>query len=190
MRGGGSVFDRHLLLRVIRTLIIGTGALVVVAGGSGPVAAHDSVIVEAGASGTCGGGGGSGGSFETHVGDHVEYISHTDPEELNSTASAARYFVHHEGDCGSDGYLEAHANSIALTVQYCYSEESDGDPGDEGNGDEPTDSVTASNGAGELNIADQGGEKPPGKSGEADGNTYCEYDKDGSETGSEDLLTP
>lgn len=171
--------------RLILTCLLIASLLSV--GAVGSVAAHDTVVVEPGASGSCDNADGEGGSFEVHQGDHVEHNSLMGPDEARSTIDAITHFVEHGGECESeherestedDDYFEVHVNSAAQNAQYCYSEDSDGDSGDSGTGDEPTDSVTAGAGIGEVNVGEGSRDHPPR------GDGYCDYNRDGTESGS------
>lgn len=171
-------------MRWFQGLTVLVALVLVTVAGVGSVAAHDTVPVEPGASGSCDTAGGDGGSFEAHVGD--DSLSHTDPQEARNTVGAAEHFVESRGECGSgsDDYVEVHVTSGARNVQYCYSEQSDGDDGDGGHGDEPTDNTTAGAGAGEIN------EGPEQLHGAPYGDAYCDYNRDGNESGGHDPLTP
>lgn len=152
-------------------------ASMLVAGGTGTVVAHDNVPVEPGASGSCNNADGDGGGFAVHgPGDHENNFA--GPAEARSAARGAVYFAETGGECGSnESYVEVHVVSAAQHVQYCYSEESDGDPGDTGHGDDPTDEVTAGNGAGELNVHDGMRNHEPGHPDYHDDGNACEYNQ-------------
>ena len=142
---------RLLLLVLVASMLLS---------GAGPVAAHDNVPAEPGASGSCQDGD-QGGAFAAHgPGDHENNLA--DEEEAESAAQGAVYAAETRGECGDDNrYFEAHVISAAVNVQYCYSEESDGDEGDTGNGDDGTDNVTTGAGAGEVNVNDGTRNYPP-----------------------------
>jgi hypothetical protein len=150
-------------------------ATVLVAVASGAVAAHDNIPQEPGASGYCDNANGDGGSFAVHFGDHENNAM--DPQEAQSAAQMAAYFAQTGGECGGsdDRYLEAHVISAQQNVQYCYGERSDGDDGDQGRGDDPTDAVTAAAGAGELNANGGSRNRPPGHEENNNGEAECEY---------------
>lgn len=165
--------------RSVRTLMLGKHVLaallavsMLVAGGTGTVVAHDNVPVEPGASGSCGADG-DGGAFAVHgPGDHENNFA--GPDEAQSAARAAVYFARTGGECDSgERYVEVHVISASQNVQYCYSEASDGDDGDTGHSSEPTDDVTAGNGAGEVTINDGSKNYPPGH--QENDNDACEY---------------
>lgn len=143
-------------------LLFAVAALLLLTVAAGAVTAHDNVPAEAGASGHCESGD-DGGSFAVHgPGDHVNDFA--DAEEAQSAGRMAVYFAETQGDCGGseDRYVEVHVISAESNVQYCYSNESDGDEGDSGYGDEPTDDATASAGIGEVNVDDGSRNWPPG----------------------------
>lgn len=165
---------RHGLLAVVATAFLLTVA-------AGAVAAHDNVPAEPGASGHCESGD-DGGSFAVHgPGDHVNDFA--DAEEAQSAGQTAVHFAETRGECGGSGdaYLEVHVISAQNNAQYCYSGESDGDDGDTGHGDEPTDDATAGAGAGEVTVADGSRNYPPGH-GEND-NDACAYDANDTRSG-------
>lgn len=163
--------------RRVLAVVLATSLLLI--GAVGPGLAHDNFPVEPGASGSCG-----GGSAEVTFGEHANSL--VDPAEVGSAASAVTYFAENGGEC-EDGYVEAHVRSAALTAQYCYSEESDGDSGDAGNGEDPTDAVTTTVGAGELNLGEVGNgtrNYPPGHADSEEKNeAYCTYNRGGEESG-------
>jgi len=163
--------------RLVLTVVLAASLLSV--GAAGSAAAHDNIPVEPGASGHCEDGE-SGGAFAVHgPGDHEsDFVG---PAEARSAASLAVYFAETQGECGSDDdrYLEAHVISAQTNAQYCYSEESDGDEGDEGHGDEATDPVTADAGAGEVTVNDGSRNWPPGHP--DNGNDACDYDAHNSD---------
>lgn len=171
------------LVRLLLAVVLVVSVLA--AGATGSVVAHDNVPAEPGASGSCGAGDG-GGSFAVHVGDHENNLA--DEEEARNGSEAATYAAENEGDCGEDGYFEVHVISAAKNVQYCYSERSDGDDGDSGNGNETTDNVTASNGLGEVNV-NNGSRNypPPGDPDNSDGGacTYNRHNENYSKNSSE-----
>lgn len=167
--------------RVVLITTIALGVSLLLAGGAGTVSAHDNVPVEPGASGHCESND-SGGSFAFHgPGDHENnFVS--GPGEAGSAGEMVVYFAETQGDCGGseDKYLEVHVISSQNNVQYCYSSESDGDDGDTGHGDEPTDNVTAGAGAGEITVNDGSRNYPPGH--EKNDNDACEYNAHNNET--------
>lgn len=189
-KGSTRLDPSALLVSGVQWLLVGAAIVVLLAVAVGGAAAHDTFIVEPGASGHCESGD-EGGSFAHHAGDH--YVNFPDAESTQRTRDAVVYFAETEGDCGGDDqrYLEVHVTSTAANAQYCYDERSDGDDGDTGHSDEPTDPVTASNGLGEVTVNDGTRNAPPGSEHEKNDNeqeacTYnrhgCEFDKNGNYT--------
>lgn len=167
-----------------RGLLIVAAVLLLTAIGAGAAVAHDNVPAEPGASGHCDSDEADGGSFAVHgPGDHTNDFA--DAEEARSTGDMAVYFAETQGECGGNGsqYLEVHVISAQNNVQYCYDERSDGDDGDTGRGDEPTDNVTAGAGAGEVNVNEGSRNHPPGDPENDNGERECTYDGHDSDDG-------
>lgn len=168
-RGGvPPVLRRGLLLVGVTVLLLAVAA--------GTVAAHDNFPHEPGASGHCDNAEGDGGAFAFHgPGDHENNFA--DAEEAQSAATTVVFFAETQGECGgsNDTYLEAHVINSDSNVQYCYDEESDGDEGDSGRGDEPTDNATAGAGAGEINVNEGSRNHPPGHPENHNGDDECAY---------------
>lgn len=170
--------EQRTLGSIVLALALGVSLLL--AGGAGVVSAHNNIQYEPGASGHCESGD-NGGSFAVHApaDDHYNYA---DGEEAQSGTQMLVYFAETQGDCGGteDKYLEVHVISAAYNVQYCYSEQSDGDDGDTGHSDEPTDPVTAGAGAGEVTVNDGSRNYPPGHP--ANDNEACEFNAHNNES--------
>lgn len=177
--------DSPVAGRIVRRgLFLAAATAVLLAVAAGGVAAHDNVPAEPGASGHCADND-SGGAFAFHgPGDHENNF--VGPAEAQSAGAMAVYFAETQGDCGggNETYLEAHVISAAVNAQYCYDERSDGDEGDAGRGDEPTDNATASNGLGEVNVNDGSRNHPPGDEENENGESECEYNAHNKDDGS------